>query len=76
MKGLIYNIRGFGRLGCRTQLRDYMAKERVDIIGLPETVKQDFSAAELRSLECGGLFAWDWVPANGQSGGDALRRQG
>jgi exonuclease III len=69
MKGLIYNIRGFGQQGCRTQLRDYMLRERVDIIGLQETVKQDFSTPELRGLECGGQFSWNWVPANGQSGG-------
>jgi hypothetical protein len=54
MKALIYNIRGFGQVGRRTQLRDYVRRERLDLIGLQETIKQDFSMAELRSLECGG----------------------
>jgi exonuclease III len=49
-----------------------MREERVDILGLQETLKQDFSSAELHSLECGGQFAWCWVPANGHSGGMLL----
>jgi hypothetical protein len=44
----------------------------VDIIGLQETIKADFSAAELRSLEFGGQFAWNWLPAEGRSGGMLL----
>jgi glyceraldehyde-3-phosphate dehydrogenase/erythrose-4-phosphate dehydrogenase len=67
-----YNIRGFGREGRRTQLRDYMRTNRLDIIGLQETIKQDFSTAELRSLEVGGIFAWNHLPAVGHSGGMLL----
>jgi exonuclease III len=69
MKALAYNLRGFGREGRRTQLRDYMRSNRLDILGLQETIRQDFTAAELRGLECGGQFAWNWLPANGHSGG-------
>jgi exonuclease III len=69
MKALIYNLRGFGSGGRRTQLRDYMKQHSLDILGLQETIKQDFSTAELRSLECGGQFAWNWLPADGHSGG-------
>jgi hypothetical protein len=69
MKALIYNICGFGLVGRRTQLRDYVRRERLDLIGLQETIKQDFSMAELRSLECGGQFVWNWLPATGHSGG-------
>jgi glyceraldehyde-3-phosphate dehydrogenase/erythrose-4-phosphate dehydrogenase len=54
MRALIYNLRGFGRLGRRSQLRSYMRQERVDILGLQETIKPDFTSGELRSLECGG----------------------
>jgi exonuclease III len=49
-----------------------MQQERIDILGLQETLRQDFSAAELRSLEQGGQFNWNWVPANGHSGGMLL----
>ena len=36
---------------------------------LQETIKQDFTDAELRSLEVGKRFFWDWLPATRQSGG-------
>ncbi|XP_071685197.1 uncharacterized protein [Lolium perenne] len=72
MRALIYNLRGFGGQGRRTQLRDYMQRDRVDILGLQETVRQDFTDSELRSLECGGQFCWNWLPATGQSGGMLL----
>jgi exonuclease III len=49
-----------------------MRQERVDILGLQETIKPDFTSGELRSLECGGQFAWNWVPAEGHSGGMLL----
>jgi hypothetical protein len=49
-----------------------MRTNRLDIIGLQETIKQDFSTAELRSLEVGGLFAWNHLPAVGHSGGMLL----
>jgi hypothetical protein len=32
----------------------------MDIVGLQETIKQDFSVPEIQSLECGGQFAWSW----------------
>jgi hypothetical protein len=44
----------------------------MDLIGLQETIKQDFSMAELRSLACGGQFVWNWLPATGHSGGMLL----
>ncbi|CAM0884540.1 unnamed protein product [Alopecurus aequalis] len=69
MRGLIYNIRGFGQSGRRSQLKDYIKRERPDIIGLQETIRQDFTDMELRSLEFGGQFGWNWLPANGHSGG-------
>jgi endonuclease/exonuclease/phosphatase family metal-dependent hydrolase len=69
MKALLYNIRGFGQQGRRTQLKDFMREHRLDVLGLQETIKRDFSMAELRSLECGQPFVWNWVPAEGHSGG-------
>jgi hypothetical protein len=72
MCGLIYNIRGFGQQGRRTQLRNYAKSCRLDFIGLQETIKQDFTSLELRSLEYGGQFVWNWLPAEGHSGGMLL----
>jgi exonuclease III len=69
MRFLIQNIQGWGAPGRRTQLKDIFKTEQVDIIGLQETIKQDFSAQELHWLEHGGQFNWNWVPATGHSGG-------
>ena len=41
----------------------------MDIVGLQETIKQDFSASLLNKLSIGGLFSWKWLPSNGHSGG-------
>jgi hypothetical protein len=41
----------------------------VDIIFLQETIRQDFTLAELDSLEVGDKLFWPWLPANGHSGG-------
>jgi exonuclease III len=69
MRFLIQNIRGWGAPRRRTQLKNIFKTDQVDIIGLQETIKQDFSAQELRWLEHGGQFNWNWVPATGHSGG-------
>jgi exonuclease III len=64
-----WNFRGFGRCGRRTQLKDYLRKEKIDIICLQETIKSEFTDQELRSIEPGETFHWNWVPAVGHSGG-------
>nr|XP_051220218.1 uncharacterized protein LOC127337707 [Lolium perenne] len=69
MRVLFWNIRGFGRKGRRTLLKEYLRLHHIDVVLLQETIKQDFSDAELRSLEIGDKFFWDWLPASGQSGG-------
>jgi hypothetical protein len=65
----VRNIRGFRRKGRRTLLKDYLREHKIDVVLLQETIKQDFSDSELRSLEAGDKFFWPWLPANGQSGG-------
>jgi exonuclease III len=66
---IFWNIRGFGRRGHRTLLKDYLQLHKIDIAVLQETIKQDFTDAELRSLEIGDKFVWCWLPANGHSEG-------
>jgi exonuclease III len=41
----------------------------IDVVLLQETIIQDFTDAELRSLEVGEKFFRGWLPATGQSGG-------
>jgi endonuclease/exonuclease/phosphatase family metal-dependent hydrolase len=67
MRCLFWNIRGFGRKGRRTLLKEYLRLHRIDVVLLQETIKQDFTDVELRSLEVGERLFWDWLPATGQS---------
>ncbi|KAE8776575.1 hypothetical protein D1007_50757 [Hordeum vulgare] len=71
MKLLCWNIRGFGLSGRRRQLIEYLREEEIDIVGLQETIRQDFSMLELQSLTR-HQFACQWLPATGHSGGILL----
>jgi exonuclease III len=71
IKTLIWNIRGFGVEGRRRQLKEYMRQENIDIVGLQETIKQNFLLAELQGLSR-YKFVWNWLPASGHSGGILL----
>lgn len=72
MKIIMWNIRGMGKLARIRQLKDLMAKEKPEIIGLQETIKQSFSDRELESLAPGGGYKWGWIAASGHSGGILL----
>ena len=72
MRVLIWNMRGFGRRGRRTQLKEYLRRVKIDVIFLQETIRQDFADHELASLELGDQFHWFWLPAVGRSGGMLL----
>jgi exonuclease III len=72
MRAAGWNMRGFGRSGQKTQLRDFISKEQLDIIFLQETMRQDFTDQELRGLVNGELFHWHWHSAVGRSGGMLL----
>jgi exonuclease III len=69
MKVAGWNLRGFDRSGRKTQLKDFIRKEALDIIFLQETMRQDFTDQELRGLVNGDLFHWHWRPVVGHSGG-------
>jgi hypothetical protein len=47
MLGFIWNLRGWGHPGRRGQLKEYLRSERVDFVGLQETIKAGFFTAEL-----------------------------
>ncbi|KAE8766271.1 hypothetical protein D1007_62561 [Hordeum vulgare] len=71
MKLLCWNIRGFGLPGRRRQLVEYLRQEEIDIVGLQETIRQDFSLLELQRLSR-HHFSWQWLPASGHSRGILL----
>ncbi|KAF7028821.1 hypothetical protein CFC21_040683 [Triticum aestivum] len=50
MKLLCWNIRGFDLTGWRRQLIEYLRQEEIDIMGLQEMIRKDFSMHELQGL--------------------------
>lgn len=50
-----------------------MAKERIDVVALQETIKQDFLFRDLLAFDPLQRSEWDWVPSVGHSGGLILR---
>jgi exonuclease III len=69
MRCLFWNIRGFGRKGHWTLLKEYLRNHHIDVVCFQETVKQEFTDLELCSLEVVGWIFWHWLPATGRSGG-------
>jgi hypothetical protein len=69
MKLMFWNMRGFGRLAIRTQVKEYIREEKLDDIGLLETIRESFTQRELDDLAGGSSFRWVWKPAVGHSGG-------
>ncbi|KAK1608743.1 hypothetical protein QYE76_032416 [Lolium multiflorum] len=53
---------GVRRSGAPTLLKEYLRSHQIDVVCLQETVKQDFTDQELRSLEVGEKFFWSWLP--------------
>lgn len=69
MKIFFWNIRGIGGVARKRQLKEYISQERLDIVGVQETMKQDFSDSELCDLAEGAPLQWRWLPPKGRSGG-------
>jgi hypothetical protein len=68
----IWNLRGFGAPGRKSQIREFFNREHLDFAGFQETIKAQFSTADLLSIDLRGRFAWCDVPAIGRSGGMLL----
>lgn len=69
MKILIWNIRRVGKPARIRQFKEIIARERVEMVGVQETIKQTFTAADMAKIDPGGCLTWNWVPARGHSGG-------
>ena len=72
MRVLFWNIRGFGHAGHRTQLKEYIRKEAIDIIGLQETIRTEFRHQDILAVDPLERFEWHHAPATGHSGGMLL----
>ena len=69
---MFWNIRGWGHGGRHTQLKEYMAKEQIDVVALQEAIKSDFTYRDLLAFDPLQRFCWNWVPSRGHSGGILL----
>lgn len=69
MRYMFWNIRGCGHAGRRTQLKEYMAREHIDVVALQETIKTEFTFRDLLAFDPLQRFDWNWVPSTGHSGG-------
>jgi exonuclease III len=47
MRFMFWNIRGFGKLAKRRQIKQYIKEDRLDGIGLQETIRKEFTQREL-----------------------------
>ena len=63
MIGAILNIRGVGKKGAGAYLNSLLRQERVDFIGLQETIKKDYSDAFFRRIDPMNQFSWSWMPS-------------
>ena len=71
MRYIFWNIRGCGHSGRRTQLRKYIARERIDVVALQETIKADFSYRDLAAYDPPlrvGLGPFHWPFGRSSSG--------
>lgn len=53
-------------------MKDIIAREKCGIVGIQETIRQDFHDGELRDLTNGVPFLWNWVLTKGHSRGILL----
>jgi exonuclease III len=72
MKVLFWNIIGWGQEDRRRQISQFISRERFDIIGLQETMKEEFTNRELGQLGGKHDFIWNWLSTQGHSGGILL----
>lgn len=72
MRGLIWNMRGFGQRDRRRQLIEYIRGQNLDFVGLQETIRSSFEPYELDALGGASSFHWEWLPAVRRSGGILL----
>jgi hypothetical protein len=45
-----------------------MQEQKMDFVCFQETIMKDFAESTLRMVDY-RLYLWDWIPANGRSGG-------
>lgn len=69
MIGLLWNIRGLGKLGRDTALASRIRDFHVDFLGIMETKKNNCTGAFLKALGGRMPFVWHHLEAKGAAGG-------
>ncbi|GLT59680.1 hypothetical protein SLA2020_324870 [Shorea laevis] len=69
MKVLSYNVRGFGGGGKKREVREMIAKERLDVVFIQETKIDVLEERISRAIWGRGDFDWVMKSAIGSSGG-------
>lgn len=59
MTSLFSNARGLGSRERRSQLKELVTKNKVEIVYIQETIKHDFKRKELRDLGGDSSFVWN-----------------
>ena len=66
MIGAFWNIRGLNKTGRVECLKDFISNNSLDFVGIQETKKECFHQS---FFDCFGQFSWNFLPANGTTGG-------
>lgn len=68
-ESFILDVKGLGNPERRRQLEEVIYQNRIEIVGVQETIRENFTMYELETL-CGGMdFQWLTKPADGHSRG-------
>lgn len=71
MNILNWNCRGLNSTRTRHILRDLISDNKIDIVAIQETKKDDFSHRCLKGISS-RIDIWQWLPSIGRSGGILL----
>jgi hypothetical protein len=66
---LFWNIRSLGKIGRLPALANRIKENHVDVVGVVETKKKNFTPGFLKSVSGNTLFNWLVQPAKGSAGG-------
>jgi hypothetical protein len=69
MIGLLWNIRGLGKIDRVPALVGKIRDNHVDVVGIMKTKKKDFSSGFLKCLTWNVPFGWCYLEALGAAGG-------
>lgn len=69
MRFMFWNVRGLGTAHRRGMVLKHIIQENLDLVGVQETIKQDFNDRELKDISGSMDFVWNWNPSRGHSGG-------